>query len=133
MSDDLVLIPPTKDKNFEQLVKSIYDILVQYLKDQKNPESWIPYYSEVLNLKFPKFTFNEGLTPFCERVIKVLDLMDISHLYVKISSPKLYNKETHSTVVYVKKFITAELEKLSLMEFEELREHLKSSILYGNN
>ncbi len=89
--------------------------------------------TEVLGVRFPTLTFEERRESFCEKVTRVLDLMEITHLYVKITTPGLYVRQNHDAVVQTKKFIVSSMEEMMMPEFEELRHHLKHSILLGNN
>jgi hypothetical protein len=130
---DIVVRTNEADEKFQKLVQTVYDIVARYIKDYKDPESWVPYYSEALNLKFPAITFSESNVLFKEKVGKVLDLMELSHLYVKVTNPKSYNKETHNSVVHVKGAIVDGLERLELHEMNELMQHISTSILRGNN
>src|SRR6266581_2313834 len=88
---------------FSSLTKMIYELLVRYNKDYKTKNSWVDYYSAILKIKFPIITFNEPDDLFFEKIIKILDLMDMSHLYCKLVNKSLYNISTHESVIGTRK------------------------------
>ncbi len=128
-----ILILEEEDKNFHELTRILYDTLVLYVKDFKVKTSWVGYYSDLLSIKFPEITFDETKYVFEIRMIKILDLMELSHLYCKIANTTAYVKDNHLNLVTVKTLIVSELKKLDLQKFDELRLSLKNSILNGNN
>jgi len=135
MSKEIILSKKNniKIERFNNLIKTIYNLLLRYNKDYKDSTSWIHSYGKQFNIKFPIITFHEPNKIFLDKITKILDLMELTHLYCKITNPNLYEENIHKAVSMTRKLVYEDMIELTPTEFDELKIHVKSSILYGNN
>lgn len=102
-----------------------------YIKAMKDDSSWIHYYITNLRLKPPTFTFNEKKEQFGSKLRLLLDIMDLAHLYCKVSNPKDYSFDAHVQHKTSISFISNRFSQLSDEQFYELRQYLKSNVMFG--
>lgn len=111
----------------------LHATLSLYFKDMKNEGSWIHFYVTQLRLKAPGFSFGESRAVFKVRLENLLDLMELAHLYCKISNPKEYKSANHESHRSNHKYFLEMLSSISDDQFFELRQYLKSNVMFGSN
>lgn len=125
---------PIDDENkLIQLRTTLLDHLSLYLKAMKNDGSWIHYYITNLKIKPPHFSFGESKEVFDTKLRLLMDIMDLAHLYCKITNPKEYSFDAHVSHRTSLSFITNRFGQLSEEQFYEIRQYLKTNVMFGTN
>ena len=114
-----------------QLRTTMLETLSSYLKAMRTDGSWIQYYISHLKLKPPSFSFKESKIVFESKLQLLLDIMDLAHLYCKISNPKDYNHDNHITHKATVSFIVNRFAQLNDDQYYELRHYLKNNVMFG--
>jgi len=112
---------------------SLLETLSAYVKAMKTEGSWPHYYITNLKLKPPTFVFNESKEQFEVKLRLLLDIMDLAHLYCKITNPKEYDPANHVSHRSTLVFLTKGFAELSENQFYDLRGYLKINVTFGKN
>lgn len=121
-------------ENDDHLIKLRVELLTTlsgYVRAMRDDSSWIHYYITNLKLKPPTFLFSERKEQFESKLDLLLDVMELAHLYCKVSNPKDYNSGEHVKHKITHTFIMCYFAQLDENQFYELRQYLKSNVMFG--
>ena len=116
-----------------QLRTELFGLLSAYLKAMKDDGSWVYYYITNLKVRPPNFSFNESKEQFEKKLHLLMDIMDLAHLYCKVTNPKDYSYDNHVAHRSNLNFVSNRFGQLSDEQYYELRQYLKTNVMFGTN
>ena len=116
-----------------QISNVIHYVLYMYLQGIRTPGSWAQYYIVKLGIKLIGFSFDESKDMFYKKLSGVLDLIELAHLYCKLTNPKEYSITNHNTHRVNHKLIVKYFKDLTEEQYQALRINLKGIAAFGPN